>query len=124
MVGSLVHFICERNTSSNLPFATNCDFKINSLTILNDIKDNEVAASILLLNYQQLLLALDFSKVQLTPNEFRSMMSLLSSLAYATTFENSKCKSLEYATVNERMAMLREHLEMMVKKATGSFDNK
>ncbi|CAO1304922.1 unnamed protein product [Diamesa serratosioi] len=124
LVGSLVHFICERSSSSNLPFATNCDFKINSLTILNDIKDNEVAASILLLNYQQLLLALDFSKVQLTPNEFRSMMSLLCSLAYASTFEHNKNQSLEYTTVNERMAMLREHLEMMIKKATGSFDKK
>lgn len=83
------------------------------LNILHDISsDSPKAAADLLFNHKILLRALDISRVELTLNEHRLLMKLLSSLVYSVDY-GKILKPIEMRSLNEVKDTLSEHLNMV-----------
>lgn len=107
----MTSFLCEKK--SNLPFASSSDFKMTILSILYDIlNDSPKSAADLLFNHKILLRALDISRVELTLNEHRFLMKLLSSLVYSVEY-GTALKPVDLRALNEVKETLSEHLNMV-----------
>lgn len=119
IVGSLVQFLCEKTAVT--PFATKSNFKMMTLTILDKLAKDQPSAEALLINQKILLRVLDISKVKLTFNEFRLMLELLCTLAYATDYRNNH-KDIEIIKLEEERSVLQDHLEMMTNKLNSNPD--
>lgn len=119
IVGSLVQFLCEKTAST--PFSVKSDFKMMTLTILDEIAKEQLSAEALLINHKILLRVLDITKVKLTFNEFRLMLELLCTLAYKTNYKENHNK-LETRKLEEERSVLQEHLEMLIHKLSANPD--
>jgi hypothetical protein len=121
IVGSLTNFLCEKK--SNLPFASASNFKMTVLNILHEVcSDNIKSAAELLYNHKILLRALDISRVELTLNEHRSLMKLLSTLVFGIEY-GKIMKSTELRALNEVKESLTEHLNMVNSKYINNPEN-
>lgn len=111
IIGSLTNFLCEKR--SNLPFASGSDFKMTILTILHEVmNDSPKSAAELVLNHKILLRALNISRVELSVNEHRSLMKLLSSVVYSIDYSKA-IRHTEIRALNEIKDTLAEHLNMV-----------
>jgi hypothetical protein len=122
IIGSLVNFLSEKRPQ--LPWAPASKFKIFVLDIFHDVKNNSIkSAATILKHYKILLRVLDLWKVELTFNEHRSFMKLLTELVYKVNFK-SAFKDMELQIIHENRDALRDHLHMIVTKQINIPDNR
>ena len=112
VIGQLISFICEKAIPG--PFNHHCDFKTNSLRILNLIRNTDHVWD-LMGNLPQLLKMLDYTNNDLSMPQFRMMMEFFCAMAYSP--RNNTLENPQHIEMNQT---LKEHLDMMLKKQLGS----